>query len=345
MTEREQLKAKFIADNNCHEYVREAIPGDASFRTYERLTCGGKTVILMDSPPLTEDVKPFVKVANFLAKQNFSVPNILASDEKNGFLILEDFGNDSFTKLLAPSNLDMLEENNLSEHKIYKEAINLLAKLHKSPVPDGVVPYYDDEKLINEALLLTEWYIPILNGEAINNKLLEEYQIIWKHLLQYTRYLPETLVLRDFHADNLMWLDDREGVNRVGLLDFQDAVIGSPIYDIVSLLEDARRDISQELSEQMITHYLTIRPDVLRKDLLASYSILGAQRNLKIIGFIARKAMRDKNSSYFSMLPRVWGYIEKDLKHPLLLPLKTWLDKVISPQVRKPSKTNEIVSA
>jgi hypothetical protein len=334
MKDRNLLKQKFLVEHKLEKAELISLPADASYRTYDRLKLADKSYILMDAPPPQENVKPFIKVANYLSQNGISSPKIFADDVKNGFLLLEDFGDDSYIKLLQAN------EEEFPEKLLYENAIDLLLYLHKLPVPDGILPYYDDELLLNEVNQLTEWYVPILNGEPINKKLQEEFEIIWRHLLQYTRFLSETVVLRDYHVNNLMWLDNRSGIKRVGVLDFQDAVIGSPVYDMVSLLEDVRRDVSDELAQNMITRYLTTRADeITRKDFLASYAILGAQRNLKIIGMCARKAVKDKNSTYLNWLPRIWRYLEKDLKHPLLLPLKAWLDKVISPQVRKPAIT------
>lgn len=334
-TQRELLKNAFLQKCNLKDFQLEKIPSDASFRNYDRIIQGEKTFILMDAPPEHENVKQFVTVANFLEKQGFSAPKIFQSDIKNGFLLLEDFGTNSFTKLLNDKS-----QSEVSEERLYSTAVDTLLTLHKSAVPDNLIPYYSDDLLVKEAFMLIEWYIPVLNGEKVSKKLHEEYEVIWRHLLQYTRYIPETTVLKDFHADNLMWLEDRSGFQRVGILDFQDAIIGSPVYDMVSLLEDARRDVNDTLAQNMITRYLDGRQDITRKDFLAAYSILGAQRNLRIVGTFARKAVRDKNSAYLKLLPRVWGYIEKDLKHPLLLPLKGWLDKVISPKVRNPQSQN-----
>jgi aminoglycoside/choline kinase family phosphotransferase len=172
----------------------------------------------------------------------------------------------------------------------------------------------------------------------VNQELEEEYKNIWLNLLPLSRLLPNSLVLRDYHADNLMWLPDRSHIKRVGVLDFQDALIGSQAYDIVSLLEDLRRDISDELANKMITHYLDSNSNISRKEFLVAYHILGAQRNCKILGFCARKAMRDNNPTYLRMLPRMWRYIEKDLRHPLLLPLKKWFDKAIPANIRSSKK-------
>lgn len=325
MHDRELLKQQFLLRTAINPITIDKLPADASFRRYERIVTIDTTYILMDAPPEKEPVQNFIKIANLLIKYGYSAPKIFYSDIDNGFLLLEDLGDNKYTKIL---------ENNLMdsdlEDKVYKKAIDLLIDLHKQPLPTGVEEYSID-LMISEALLFTKWYIPVFNGEEMDQKLEEEYIDIWKNLLPIANQLPnKSLILRDYHADNLMWLASREGLQKVGLLDFQDAVIGSPVYDIVSLLEDLRRDVNDELADSMIIRYLDANPNITRKDFLAIYSILGAQRNCKIIGFCARKTLRDNDSSYLKMLPRMWKYIAKDLKHPLLLPLKNWFNKVIA---------------
>jgi aminoglycoside/choline kinase family phosphotransferase len=335
MLQRQEVKNIFLANNGLADAVIHKLPADASFRTYDRITHEDKSFILMDAPPEKEDVKPFIKIANFLLAHGISAPEIYASDIENGFLLLEDFGENKYSSVLSATPRNELEE---LEVILYNKAIDLLVELHKVDVPADI-EYYNDDILVNEALQLTKWYIPVLNGEEMDEKIEREFVDIWKQLLPLTRIFPDVLVLRDYHADNLMWLPERSGIKKVGALDFQDAIIGSPIYDIVSLLEDLRRDVSDKLADQMITRYLEASPHILRKDFLAVYSILGAQRNCKIIGFCARKAIKDNNSSYIRMLPRMWKYIERDLRHPLLLPLKNWFDKVLSSQVKKTAPT------
>lgn len=324
MKDRAKLRDQFLAKHNIDPLSLEQLPQDASYRVYYKIK--NKNLLLMDAPPNKENIKSYLKVANYLKYNEFSSPDILAEDIAGGFLLIEYLGNNLYTQIL--------EGNPHQEEELYSAAVDVLLKLHKILPPDNLIPYYSDDMLMEEADRFIDWYIPILNGEAINKKLREEYQVIWKHLLQYPRYIPETMVHKDYHADNLIWLEKRNGLKRVGILDFQDAVIGSPIYDLVSLLEDARRDVSEEIVSKMINKYIIARDDIIRKDFLASYAILGAQRNLRIIGFCARKSVRDKNNSYLKLLPRVWSYVEKNLKHPLLFPLKAWMDKVISPQVR-----------
>jgi N-acetylmuramate 1-kinase len=320
---RETMKADFLAAHGWQDAKRDKIPGDASFRRYERLTLQGKTRILMDAPPDKEEVVPFINVAHYLHDQQLNAPEIIAADKEHGFVLLSDFGNDSYTKVLARSGADL----EATEITLYEQAIDVLLKLHAAPCPDWVPPY-SEELLLREAMLMLEWYYPALNNAPLPEELEREYIAIWKGLLADIHDMPGVMVLRDYHADNLMWLPKRAGTDKVGLLDFQDAVRGSAAYDMVSLLEDARRDVSPATVEAMISRYIAGQSELSRKDFLAAYSILGAQRNCKIIGFCARKSMRDSNSSYLSLLARVWDHIDNDLRHPLLLPLKQWFRKV-----------------
>jgi aminoglycoside/choline kinase family phosphotransferase len=320
---------KFLAANNIDIAKVTPMQADASFRKYYRaINAKGDNVILMDSSAEQSSIAPFINIAKLLTGNGFSAPKIIAQDAKAGLLLLEDFGDLTY-------NLALKEPNKELEQTLYETAIDLLINLHKQPAPDNIIPYYDDEKLIAEASLLNEWYIPVLQEAPPSAKMQEEFKIIWQHLIPYTRFIPETIVLKDYMADNLMWLERRKGIARTGVLDFQDAVIGSPIYDIVSLLEDARRDVSDDIVQAMINKYLQNRTDIARKDFLACYAILGTQRNFKILGIFARKATRDKDSRYLKFLPRVWKYLEKDLRHPLLLPLKAWIDKAIAPELRQ----------
>ncbi|MEK6734672.1 MAG: phosphotransferase, partial [Pseudomonadota bacterium] len=216
----------------------------------------------------------------------------------------------------------------------YKKAIDTLVHLHQLPSDSASLSKYDDNMLVKESLRFIDFYIEVLNGDRISAALREEFIVILKHLLSLTKTTSNVVVLRDYHADNLMWLEDREGHNKVGILDFQDAVIGTPVYDMVSLLEDARRDVPSKITEKMFSRYLHSFPNISSKEFAASYAIYGVQRNLKIVGVFARLATLHKNRSYLFLLPRVWRHINNDLRHPLLLPLKNWLQKVVPMQLK-----------
>ena len=281
----------------------------------------------MDAPPPEEDIRPFITIARHLKSRGINAPDILAEDQEGGFLLLEDFGDARFNRLLK--NNYTLEK----EEKLYKAAIDVLLRLHTYPAFDAV-PDYDDLTLLHEAMLLPEWYLPFIHEKPADDAAKEEFAALWQPLFKHTRLNPNVLVLRDYHADNLMWMTSRKGLDQVGVLDFQDALNGSPAYDIVSLLEDARRDVAPEFAEAMIQYYLQHMASIDEEAFRLSYTLLGAQRNMKIVGIFARLALRDSKFQYLHYLPRVWRYLEQDLQHPMLKPLKSWIDNHIPKEVR-----------
>ncbi len=331
--DREKLLAGFLDNCGWGKAERRNLAGDASFRRYERLFLGDKTAVLMDAPPPQEDVRPFVKIARHLKTNNLSAPEIFAEDVENGFLLLEDLGDSRYTTVLSGKS----PLPSPSEKELYKLAIDTLVEIQKLPLPQDI-PSYGDELLMREVLLLTEWYIPRVFGDKYGDddlqKLQDEYVAIWERLFQLLENDRQVLVLRDYHADNLMWLPEREGVEKVGLLDFQDAVTGSPAYDLLSLLEDARRDVAPELAEEMVDYYLSLAPETDKDNFLLLYNLLAAQRNCKIVGIFARLSVRDGKDTYLQFLPRVWGHIERDLHHPTLAELKEWMDGVVPKEKR-----------
>lgn len=330
---REQLIKEFLKTNDVAHYERHPITSDASFRSYERLIDGENVLILMNAPPPKEDVRPFINIDNYLIRRGFTAPKIYAQDEKNGFLLLEDLGDDSFTKVLSG---DSSLSDELSEKELYTEAVDVLIQLGRSTLPSNM-PGYNDVLLMEECKLFTEWYLPYVDGLGDISDKAKEYAELWQGLLEHPKVAEDVVVLRDYHADNLMWLPERIGVERVGLLDFQDAVIGSPVYDLVSLLEDARRDVNEETVKMAKSHYLNERKSIDRDLFEAHYAILAAQRNCKIIGIFARLAVRDNKERYLKYLPRVWKHLEKGLEHPVLEPLKQWMDTTLPKSKRKVS--------
>ena len=300
-----------------------AVPlaGDASFRRYYRLAGNGGSAVLMDAPPPQEDIGPFVAVAGLLRELGLSAPEVLAQDRAEGFLLLEDFGDDTYTRLLA---------RGADEPALYRLAVDTLVALQRAAGSRGTpeLAPYDIERLLGEAALLVDWYRP-LAGE-----LHEEYLALWRALLPDAVVAPPTLVLRDYHIDNLMLLPDRSGVRSCGLLDFQDAVTGQPSYDLVSLLEDARRDIPGPLRQAMTERYLAAFPGLDRQAFLRSAAILSAQRNCKILGIFTRLWKRDGKRQYLAHIPRVWQLLEGDLRHPALTPIGCWLDRHLPPETR-----------
>jgi aminoglycoside/choline kinase family phosphotransferase len=319
--------AAFLAAHGWGGVEPVQIAGDASFRRYYRLADRGRRVVLMDSPAAHEPVGPFVAVAEALRRFGLSAPAVFAEDGANGLLLIEDFGDDTYTRLLA---------GGADETAIYALAIDTLAALHRAAaqeLPD--LPPYDEERLIGEAALLTDWYAPAVLGRPLPVEARHSYRALWRELLPLASLSEPTLVLRDFHVDNLMLLRDRNGVRGCGLLDFQDAVIGPASYDLVSLLEDARRDVPAELQSAMTERYLDAFPYIDRDRFRASAAILAAQRNCKIVGIFTRLAQRDGKPQYLGHIPRVWRLIEQDLRDPVLAPLGTWLGRHLPPRLRR----------
>lgn len=327
MAERQTRIAAFLAASGWGAAARHDLAGDASFRRYSRLAGEGRQALLMDAPPPHEDVRPFVAVARLLQLLGLSAPLVLAEDADAGLLLLEDFGNDTYTRLLAAG---------VAEAPLYALAVDVLIALHQRFVPDRArfLPDYDDERLLNEAGLLVDWYLPAISGRPTDPALRRSYLDLWRQLLPVARGTPSTLVLRDYHVDNLMRLAARDGVAACGLLDFQDAVIGPQSYDLVSLLEDARRDVAPALAAAMCERYLAAFPALDRAAFAASYAVLGAQRNCKIIGIFTRLCRRDGKPNYLAHIPRVWRHLEADLRHPALAPLGTWLARHIPAEQR-----------
>ena len=283
--------------------------GDASARRYDRLSGGPRPAVLMDAPPGVLDVRPFLAVAGWLRERGLSAPEVIAADAPAGLVLLEDLGDDLFSRVLADRRL---------EPRLYETAVDLLATLHRMPL-DLALPRYDDAWLIREAALLVEWYAPELDAAAA-----ADYLAIWRELLPAARVGAEGFVYVDYHADNLLWLPARAGLARIGLLDFQDARLGPPAYDLVSLLEDARRDVEPGLASALVQRYLNARPELDGHAFRAAYALLGAQRNAKILGLFSRLARRDGKPRYLDLLPRVRAHLARDLRHPLLGPLGRW---------------------
>jgi N-acetylmuramate 1-kinase len=295
----------FLERHGYGRATRTALAGDASARRYERLSGSPGPAILMYCPPQI-GIDAFLHVARWLHRCSLSAPRIIAADTGTGQVLLEDLGDDLFSRVLAKGG---------DERRLYEAAVDLLVFLQSCPPLDGL-PAYDDAWLLREAALLLEWYTPHAPADA--------YRAIWQELLPHARAGADGFVYVDYHADNLLWLPEREGHARIGLLDFQDARFGPPAYDLVSLLEDARRDVPGDLAQAMIRRYLAARPDLDDQAFRAAYAVLGAQRNAKILGLFSRLARRDGKPAYLALLPRVAAHLKRDLEHPLLAPLRAW---------------------
>jgi len=301
------------------------LAGDASFRRYFRVHRGdGETAVLMDAPPEYEDIGPFLTVAGHLIDRGFLPPRPLAVDRDRGLLLLEDFGDQRMSAVLA--------REPHREHEIYGSAVDTLAELGRDPAP-GDIPPYDDSAMAREVGLFTEWYLPALGADADLGSYLDAWRRVWSGLLEEVERRP-VLVLRDYHADNLMVLPGRR---ELGLLDFQDALAGHRAYDLVSLLQDARRDVSPELEQAMLDHYLRAAAIRDGEAFRAHYEVLGAQRNTKILGIFTRLWKRDGKAHYLPLQPRVWSYLERNLAHPALAPVCDWFEAHVPPEKRAPA--------
>lgn len=297
-----------------------ALAGDASFRRYFRVSDGARKAVLMDAPPPHEDPQPFLKIARYLTENTLAAPAIYGQDLSHGLVLLEDFG-DARVR-------DWLDENPADETAIYARAVALLADLHKAPPADA--PPYDRAAYNRELDLLTEWYCTAM-GLNVD---MPGYRAAWDAVLPLVEQddAPRVTVLRDYHAENIMLIEGRPASHNLGLLDFQDALVGHPAYDLVSLLQDARRDVAPALETAMLEHYKALAAPGAGFD--AAYAVLGAQRNAKIIGIFTRLWQRDGKPRYLSFLPRMWGLLERDLAHPALAPVAEWFAQNIPAEVR-----------
>ncbi len=272
----------------------------------------------MDSPPDLEPLTPFLKVARHLHSLGISTPEIRETDERRGFAIIEDFGDQTFTRLLA---------GGFSEIELYDLATDVLVALHQHPAAcDIAVPYHDTDMLVDRAMLFADWYLPLVLQKPLETSLRGELKNCWRRALSAVGERRETLVLRDYHVDNNMYLESRSGIKRCGLLDFQDAAIGSRCYDLMSLLEDARRDIGDELRSRMIERYCERCSDIDRSAFDRDYACLAAQRHARVAGVFCRLTLRDGKRAYFAHLPRVLSMLSRALEHPALTELDELLE-------------------
>lgn len=289
------------------------LAGDASFRRYFRVHRGDETAVLMDAPPEHEDVGPFLKVAGHLLDRGFLPPRPLAVDREQGLLLLEDFGDNRVGPLL-------LREPE-REFEIYEAAVDILAALAAQPAPADIPPY-DAAAMAREVALFTEWYCPALSLDVDAGGYQAAWEQAWTDVAAEAAARP-VMVLRDYHVDNLMALDGR---SELGLLDFQDALAGHAAYDLVSLLQDARRDVPEALEAAMLDRFAAAAKVADTARFRAHYEVLGAQRNTKILGIFTRLWKRDGKDHYLGFQPRVWGYLERNLAHPALAPVRAWFD-------------------
>lgn len=298
------------------------LAGDASFRRYFRVVHGDRSAVLMDAPPPHEDPKPFIAVSEWLIGRGLTAPAILARDLDKGLLLLADFGSERLR--------ETLDTDPARERELYELATDVLVHLHGHPPMEGLSPH-GVEQWLAELQLFTEWYCPAVGAEVD----LDGYERAWREALEPVAGdgLGPVTVLRDYHAENIMLVEGREGIAHFGLLDFQDALAGHPAYDLASVLEDARRDVPPQLERAMIDRYVSATGHGDRFE--RAYWALAAQRNTRILGVFTRLWKRDDKPHYRRFQPRMWGLLERDLSQPHLAGVRAWFDANIAPEHRR----------
>jgi N-acetylmuramate 1-kinase len=290
----------------------EPLAGDASFRRYFLVIDGARRAVLMDAPPPHEDPRPYIYVAEHLTALGLNAPAIYHRDLDHGLLLIEDFGNDRMREAV---DADLGRET-----AIYSGIVDVLVALHQHPPLPGLSEHGLDMWL-DEVGLFTEWYCPALGLDVD----VAGFRDAWQAVLAPISALGQNVIeLRDFHAENIMLIDGAEGLSRYGLLDFQDALVGHPAYDLVSMLQDARRDVTPAVEAAMLARYRALTGA--GEDFERAYWALGAQRNTRILGLFVRLWQRDGKPHYRSFQTRMWGLLERDLAQPHLAPVKAWFD-------------------
>lgn len=312
MDDRRDAITEFISASGWSDASVAPLAGDASNRRYLRLKGPKGNAVLMDAPrERGENIEPFLQIARYLSTLGLSAPEILATDTRLGLILMEDLGDDLLARVI-PRHPDW-------ENRLYSCATDLLAALHREAPPPGLARY-DVPQMADMALLAHDWYGAHTRGPDAEARA-RTHASITEVLSAHAPDQP-VLIQRDYHSENLLWLPDRSGVARIGLLDFQDAALGHPAYDLVSLLQDARRDVPPQTEHAMINHYVSVAGvDPVLFD--AAYHTLGAQRNLRILGVFSRLCLRDGKAHYIDLVPRVWGLLQRDLAHPALADLAT----------------------
>ena len=362
VSDREQLRLDFLASAGLAEAVRAPLPGDASTRRYERLTpASGPTLMLMDQAPAVESppadptwtpqqrhaagwnavarlsagrIEAFAAVAAHLKSLGLSAPEIPALDAANGLAVLEDFGDALFARVI---------EDGADETPLYLTAIEALAALHNAGAPpqtlhgpggDWPLLTYDETALQGGADLFVDWLPKLDDRVAFDAAAIADWRAAWAPLVASGAAEASVMAHRDYHAENLIWLPERDGPARVGMIDFQDAVRAHPSWDLHSLLQDARRDVAPALEAEALDRYFALRPGVDRAAFMADYAGLAALNEARIIGIFARLIARDGKPRYHQFLPRMWRHLNANLEQPALAPVARWFDRHVPAEVR-----------
>lgn len=319
---RDDLLQQFLEKSGWGKADRSLLARDASFRWYDRLTQNNESCVLMNAPIPQENPAQFAFVDEILENIGAKVPHIYARDLENGFLLLEDFGDNTFTRLIAQG---------CDESDLYRKAIDALIHIQKTISKNPGLKPYDFDLMFTEASLLPLWYVKYVLNTEVDEAGMAEFKNIWQELYDLIIKVPNTLVLLDYHVDNLMITKNGE----CGLLDFQDARFGPVTYDLASLLEDARRPVAETIQTEMLKRYFEAFPQFNTDDFKTAYPLMAVQRHTKVIGIFVRLFVRDQKNRYLKFIPFVWSLLEKHLDNPLLQRYKKWLDTYIPAEIRK----------
>jgi aminoglycoside/choline kinase family phosphotransferase len=361
MSERAAIKTAFLDAHGLGDAAHTALAGDASTRSYERLTLpDGRSLIFMDQPPAAEaapcppdatpdqrraagynamarlaagSVDAFVACAAWLKDQGLSAPTIVAADPRLGLAVLEDLGDGLYAALIKAG---------ADEAPLYDAAIDALVALHRAAPPAVLqgggsswpLLKYDGLALATAHDLFIDWWDKLIPALSFDDAAKAEWEAIWAPFRSRGEAGASVFCHRDYHAENLIWLPDRQGPARVGLLDFQDAVLAHPVWDLSMLLHDARRDVSAKREAASLERYLAARPELDRAQFLSDYAALGALNIVRILGVFARLTVRDGKPRYATLTPRMWGYLDTLLARPDMAPLKTWMDTYAPAETR-----------
>jgi aminoglycoside/choline kinase family phosphotransferase len=361
MSDREALRRDFLKSAGLAEAARAPLPGDASTRRYERLTTpSGQTLMLMDQAPAAESppadpswtreqrlaagwnatarlsagrIDAFAAVAAHLRSVGLSAPDVIALDVANGLAVLEDLGDDLFARVI---------EQGAPEAPLYMAAVEALAELHAAPTPevltgaggDWPLQAYDAVALKGGADLFMEWLPKLKPAFAPGAEALAEWDAVWAPTVEAAEREASVMAHRDYHAENLIWLPQRSGAARVGMIDFQDAVRAHPSWDLHSLLQDARRDVSPELEAAALERYFALRPEVDRAAFIQSYAALAALNETRILGVFARLITRDGKPRYAQFMPRMWAHLDRNLQKPGLEEVAGWFARHLPLEAR-----------
>lgn len=319
MTDRATLSRQFLVAAGWGDAARAFLAGDASDRSYDRLTRQSGSAVLMDAPPgKGDDPASFIAIAVHLQELGLSPPRILAKDLTSGFLLLEDLGDGIFARLVAADPT--------CERQLYTAATDVLLHIHRHPAPQGL-PDLGPQHWADAAAFALDWYRFAITGDRVDTT---DFIRLLTEAVSTHANGPRVMILRDYHAENLLWLPDRSGAAHVGLLDFQLAQMGQPGYDLVSLLQDARRDVPEVIESAMIRHFLD-NTGQNAAEFRQGYAVLGAQRALRIIGIFARLCLVAGKQGYLPLIPRVWAQLQRNLAAPSLQPLAKLCDRLLPP--------------